>query len=284
MAQTIDNWKKRILDAKALEPTLSFLNSSKASVYNSWAYITAVTISVIDNLIDLFTVEVEERVNKSYVGTKFYIREKVLAFQNGDFIQLQTDLNNVNYGNFYYLEIDTDKQIITRVAVTTSVNKTVLIRVAKEVDPIALTNTEKNNLQGYVNTIFPAGIQYIVQSTNADRIKLDAKIYYEGNYSATIQDDVIISLTNYFINLSSSTNFGGTFYLSDLDVAIRNTTGVRNILFQNVVMRTDAGNFATGSVLVQNNTVLNPSYNSVSGYIKEDNVQTFATTLQFIAV
>ena len=77
MAQTIDNWKKRILDAKALEPTLAFLNISRASVYNSWAYITAVTISVIDNLIDVFSVEVEERVNKSYVGTKFYIREKV---------------------------------------------------------------------------------------------------------------------------------------------------------------------------------------------------------------
>ena len=284
MAQTIDNWKKRILDAKALEPALSFLNSSKASVYNSWAYITAVTISVIDNLIDLFTVEVEERVNKSYIGTKFYIREKVLSFQNGDFIQLQTDLNNSNYGNFYYPTLDTDKQIITRVAVTTSVNKTVLIRVAKETDPIALTNTEKNNLQGYVNTIFPTGVQYIVQSTNADRIKLDAKVYYEGNYSATIQDDVITSLTNYFTNLSNSSNFGGTFYLSDLDVAIRATTGVRNILFQNVIMRTDTGDFATGSVLVQSNTVLNPSYNSVSGYIKEDNVLTFATTLQFIAV
>ena len=284
MAQTIENWKKRILDAKALEPTLNFLNSSKASVYNSWAYITAVTISVIDNLIDLFTIEIEERVNKSYVGTKFYIREKVLQFQNGDFIQLQTDLNNANYGNFYYAEIDTDKQIITRVAVTTSVNKTVLIRVAKEADPIALSAPEKTNLQGYVNTIFPTGIQYIVQSTNADRIKLDAKIYYEGNYSATIQDDVIISLTNYFINLSSSNNFGGTFYLSDLDVAIRATKGVLNIFFQNVIMRTDAGTFATGSVLVENSTVLNPSYNSVSGYIKEDNVATFATTLQFIAL
>ena len=284
MAQTIDNWKKRILDAKALEPTLAFLNSSRASVYNSWAYITAVTISVIDNLIDVFSVEVEERVNKSYVGTKFYIREKVLQFQNGDFIQLQTDLNNANYGNFYYLVPDSEKNIITRVSVTTSVNKTVLIRVAKESDPIALTTPEKNNLQGYVSTIFPAGIQYIVQSTNADRIKLDAKVYYEGNYSATIQDDVITSLNNYFTNLSSASNFGGTFYLSDLDVAIRNTTGVRNILFQNVIMRTYAGTFTGGSVLVENNTVLNPSYNSVSGYIKQDDIELFLNTLQFVAV
>ena len=284
MAQTIGNWKKRILDAKNLEPNLSFLNLSRASVYNSWAYITAVTISVIDNLIDLFSIEIEERVNKSYVGTKFFVREKVLKFQNGDFIQLQTDLNNLNYGNFYYLVPDSEKNIITRVSVTTSVNKTVLIRVAKETDPIALSTQEKNNLQGYVNTIFPAGIQYIVQSTNADRIKLDAKIYYEGNYSATIQNDVITSLTNYFTNLSSASNFGGTFYLSDLDVAIRATTGVRNILFQNVIMRTDAGTFVNGSVLVQNNTVLNPSYNSVSGYIKQDNIELFLNTLQFIAV
>lgn len=268
------------MDAEqATQTSLSTLDStSQTAIYTLWKYITSSVINYVEQLWDLYKVDLETIVSNAAVGTNQWFKDRILKFQYSASTPqvLEVDSNfAVNYQT-----TDATLRIITRASVKTTATRTVLIKVAKEEPPVALTNTELTSLEGYVDDIAFAGINYVVSSTEADKLYLKANIYFDGQYSATIQTSVIAAINTYLANLT----FDGSLVLSSLFDAIQGVTGVVDCVFVDVAARADATAFGSKTYLVQNNTTLIRNYPTNAGYIVEETTasNTFIDTLTFI--
>ena len=150
--------------------------------------------------------------------------------------------------------------------------------------PAALSAAQLNALKAYVNPpngIGIAGVTYNITSLNADKLYVQANIYYRGDYSAVISANVIAAMNAYLAALP----FNGQMKISDLESSIRNVAGVNDVVLINVSARADLTAFGSGTYLVQTNLVIARLWNTISGYIIAENTanQDFATTLNFIA-
>jgi hypothetical protein len=253
-------------------------SDSKRAIWRLWTYVVAVVINLYEQLMDIFKTEVETIVSLSAPQTAQWIQDRVFKFQysttNPQVVQL-IDLVPE------YPVIDANLRIVTRCSVKSTINNVVNIKTAKNEPPEALNNTEVSALQSYVNIIGVSGIQYIVQSTAADKIYIQANIFYSGMYSAVISNTVISAIEAYL----SSIPFSGTVKILDLEIAIKNVLGVNDVVFNNVKARKDSDTLANATNLVANNTVLSRVWNTDSGYIVGETTSgsTLANTLNFIA-
>lgn len=218
---------------------------------------------------------------KSAAETKAWIHDKMIKFQYS--VTTPQYVQMVN-GIPQYPVVNDTLKIITACSVATSVTQTVNIKVAKG-DPLsALAAGELTAAQDYIDTIGTAGINYVVLSDDADKLYVEANIYYRGSYSAVIQANVIDAIDAYLLNLSR-TDFNGYIYVADLVKMIDNIEGVNDVELVNVKSRYDSQSFGTGIDLVIAGDVVQRRYLAGAGYlIQEDTVgYTFADSLTFIA-
>ena len=282
MARTIDTIQAEIIATKNAQPELAILSStSKRSIWQLWTYIVATSIAILEQLLDVFTTNIETVVSSSAAASALWIQAKMFAFQyDATTPQIVQLINTVPQ----YPVIDTTKQIITACSVTSDISNLVNIKIAKG-DPLAaLSSLEKSSAQGYINTIGMAGINYNVISLNPDKIYIAATIYYQGQYAAIIQTSVIDTLNAYLKNLSK-TSFDGSLKMSDLEGVIRGIAGVNDVVLTNVRGREDAILFAAGIDLILATALLQRQWKTVAGYIVQETTsgKTFADSLTFIA-
>jgi len=278
MARTISQIKEQILTEKATYSELNVLNNtSTTSLFNLWAYITAVCISVLENLQDVFITEVETIVNRGVVGSKAWLDYQIRRFQYTNILILDTNTLQYKYTNS-----DTKKEIISRVSITDGINKDIIIKVAKNEPPATLTTDEKDALNSYLKQIVTAGVTTTLISTNSDKVRLYAQIYYDGQYSTVIKDNVIIGINNYLATLPFDTQIR----VSSIQDAIQNILGVKDVIINNLEVRTDSTALGSGSKLVVNNQVLTRQVNLYSGYAVQETtaLNGFIDTLTFIAL
>jgi len=278
MARTISQIKEQILTEKATYSELNVLNNtSTTSLFNLWAYITAVCISVLENLQDVFITEVETIVNRGVVGSKAWLDYQIRRFQYTNILILDTNTLQYKYNNS-----DTKKEIISRVSITDGINKDIIIKVAKNEPPATLTTDEKDALNSYLKQIVTAGVTTTLISTNSDKVRLYAQIYYDGQYSTVIKDNVIIGINNYLATLPFDTQIR----VSSIQDAIQNILGVKDVIINNLEVRTDSTALGSGSKLVVNNQVLTRQVNLYSGYAVQETtaLNGFIDTLTFIAL
>jgi hypothetical protein len=282
MARTIDTIQAEIIATKNAQPELDGLNStSKRSIWQLWTYIVATSIAILEQLLDVFVVNVEAQVSASAAASALWVQSKMFAFQyDATTPQIVQLINTVPQ----YPIVDATKRIITACSVTSDISNVVNIKVAKSTPLTALTTLEQSSAQGYINTIGIAGINYNIISLPADKIYIDASIYYQGQYAAIIQSSVIDTLNAYLQNLSAI-NFDGSLKISDLEGVIRNVAGVNDVLLNNVRGREDSVLFAAGIDLVLNTATLQRQWQTVAGYIVGETTtgKTFADSLTFIA-
>jgi len=280
MARSIDTIIADMDAEQAAQTGLSGLNSvSNSAIYTLWKYIVAAQMYLLEVLWDLFKVDLETIVTNAAVGTNQWFKSKMLLFQYDATTPqvLQVDSNfAVNYTT-----IDATKRIVTRCAVKTTATRTVLIKLAKSEPPVALSAPELVAANAYVDDLAFAGINYIISSTASDKLLVDASIYYDGQYSAVISANVITSINTYLANI----DFDGSFKLSALVDAIQTTTGVTDVVLNNVAIRPNSVAFASTTYLVQGKTTLIPIYPTNAGYVTEETTvgQTFTDKLNFIA-
>jgi len=280
MARSIDTIIADMDAEQAAQTGLSGLNSvSNSAIYTLWKYIVAAQMYLLEVLWDLFKVDLETIVTNAAVGTNQWFKSKMLLFQYDATTPqvLQVDSNfAVNYTT-----IDATKRIVTRCAVKTTATRTVLIKLAKSEPPVALSAPELVAANAYVDDLAFAGINYIISSTASDKLLVDASIYYDGQYSAVISANVITSIKTYLANI----DFDGSFKLSALVDAIQTTTGVTDVVLNNVAIRPNSVAFASTTYLVQGKTTLIPIYPTNAGYVTEETTvgQTFTDKLNFIA-
>lgn len=280
MARTIEQIQSAIITDIQATPELAEANStSKRAIWRLFAYVQASAILLLEQIIDTFITANELKISQGIPATASWLNSKVLEFQysatNPQIIQL------VNFVPVYPV-VDKSLRLITRCSVVTTLSSQVIVKVAKNDPPVALTSTELSSLQSYINQIGVIGVNYNTQSLTSDKLYIDAEVYFDGQYSTVIQARVISAINTFLSTLS----FNGILKVSDIEIAIRNVVGVNDILLKNVKMRSDVTPFTGGTFLIQNNTVISRIFPTISGYIVGETTtgNTFTDKLTFIAV
>jgi hypothetical protein len=279
MARSIAEIQAAIIASVQADANLAqAASTSQTAIWRLWTFIVATAIAILEQLQDVFQSNNEAIINLAAPQTAQWLQDRVFKFQyDATTPQVLQLIDLVPQ----YPITDETKRIVTRCSVTSNLTNKVLVKVAKSETPEALTSPEISALQTYVNTLGVAGIKYVVSSTNSDKIYIQAQVYFAGAYSAIIQANVIAAIETYLGSLP----FNGTLKISDLEIAIRNTEGVNDVIFNNVKARRDADSLSAATSLVLANTVITKQWATVAGYIVGETTasNTLADTLTFIA-
>lgn len=280
MARQISVIETQILDSAAADPVLSvnLTSLSKRAIYRLWAFIVAAAIAILEQLIDQNKIEVEALVAQAAPGTPSWLQAQVFKFQYSSTTPQVIQLIDLAP---QYPVVDPSLRIITRCSVTTDIANTVTIKVAKEEPPTALASLELDALTSYIAQIGVAGISYNTLSLAADRLYVQAQVFYTGLFSSVIKTNVILAIDAYLASIP----FNGQIKVSSLEEAILDVDGVTDVILQNVVARANATAFGSGTGLVISNALVGRLWPTLAGYaISEDTAgQTLADSLTFIS-
>jgi hypothetical protein len=179
-------------------------------------------------------------------------------------------------------------QIATRCSVSTGVSNLVSIKVAKDTSttdstPIELTTAEEDSLTGYWAITGFAGVTYTIVNKPSDKIGITGTVYYQGQYSSTIQTDVELALNDYLANI----DFAGQVRVSKIEDAIQEVNGVIDYKVDQIICRDDATTPPTNGVKIFDlATSINLRiYSPIAGYIIQENTlgSTFSDTITYTA-
>ncbi|MDJ1494149.1 hypothetical protein QNI19_14490 [Cytophagaceae bacterium DM2B3-1] len=269
MARTILEIKAEILSNVAADPILSEIdNTSITSPTNLLAYIFAAAIWVHELFFDTHKTEIEKLINEAPVGTPSWYVLKSKLFQSGDV------LYEVN-GFLAYPVIDETKQIVSQAAYKVSGSK-LFLKVAKDgalpdtLEP--LDSTELAQFAGYIDRLRFAGTEIEIVSLNADRLRMYAKIYYQGIYELNdFRIRLVSAIKAYLKNLP----FDGTVQYIRLVDAMQGVEGFYDI--ETIQLQGWSG------LVSESFTRL---YETKAGYIEAETDAGFTLeeTLQFVSV
>jgi hypothetical protein len=279
MARSIDQIQTAVIaDVNTNIPAL--VSTSKFSIWRLWTRVFAISINTLENIIDVFKTNTEATAAKAGAAGSAWLQAKCFVFQYDPITPqiLQFDTTGLFY---FYPSVDATKYIISRASVTPDINNNVNIKVATNNPPQALTASQISGLQGYINTLGGAGITYNCISANPDQIYVNANIFYNGQYSAIIQANVIAELNIYLSNIP----FNGILKVSDIEIAIRNVIGVNDVILNSIFARNDATAFASATALVLNAQTISRIWPTQAGYaiFETTTGKDLASTLVFVA-
>lgn len=287
MARTISVIKQQIIDTKNGQASLAGLNSpSQTAIWNLWAYVTAVSINLFEQLLDIFTAKIEAYIAVAGIGTIPWLRVQVLKFQFSATISQYVQLNTTTLVIDYPI-IDPTLRILSRAAVSQQANRVVSVKVAQQEPPVQLTSPMFTALSSYLNEIAFAGTQINIINANADSLIASGTVFYTGQYAATIQSDVITALNSYCTGLSSNANFGSAVKATDVIKAILAVNGVTDFRPTEVSVRPDLVSITLRNKIFELSSGTDQvSFTPVSGYIIPEATTgwDFGTTLSFSPV
>jgi hypothetical protein len=279
MARSIDEIQAAIIADVQADSTLSGLTStSKRAIWRLWTFVIAVSINILEQLIDVFKTNTDATVLLSSPQTPQWLQDKVFKFQysatNPQVIQI-IDLVP------QYPVVDTTLRIVTRCSVKTNLAGSVTVKVAKGTTPAPLSGGELAALQSYVAIIGVTGVAYAVTSTDSDKIYINADVYYQGAYASIIQTNVIDAVNSFLASLP----FDGTMKINDLEMAMRQAEGVNDVVLKNVVARANGTALVNGTYLVINNQFVGRLWPTISGYMVTETTSgsTINDTINYIA-
>ncbi len=276
MARTADQILAQIQAEKAARTELGQLTSlSNTAIYFLWMVITSNVLAFFERLMDLFKADVQAIQDSKQYGTDEWWFDIVLAYQHGDLLAF---INNV----YQYPVIDATKQIIKFCSITAQGGK-VQIKAAASTggQPTVLTVDQINGLTDYLQQKRPSGSKWVVQSLQADTLKIFGNIYYNASGDINIIKPAVKAAIQTFLldlNTASSTatnrNFDGTLFVNKLIDAIQAVPGVIDNQFDLLQIAAKNG----GDPYV----VFTSSYEPKSGYFMIDPDFDLDTTLTYI--
>ena len=271
MARSIAVIKAAILASVAADADLAVLTSQSQTAYwRLWTYIQAVAINLHEQIIDLFTIEIETLIASNVPATVPWIRAEVLAFQysatNPQVVQINADFS------VGYAVVDDTLMIISNCAVVPKNNGQIDIKVATSNPPTQLSAPQVVALSAYIDDILPAGALYNVVNAAADTLRIDGTIYYNGQYNGTIQADVEAALATFMASLP----FNGVIKITDIITAILDVAGVTDLNLSRITVVGDNG--VTTNLILASTEVVR-SVQTYSGYVIEDSGNLFSATL-----
>lgn len=293
MAESVEEIQAAMIADIAAQPDLTYkdkngitrnitTNTSKRAKWRLWTWVVAAAINTNEQNTDQNIADTETAIASAIPGTKEWLAQKIFEFQYSTTIPQIIQLINLIPA---YPIVDPTLRIVTRCSVITTNNNQCLIKVAQQEPPTAFDDPMIAALQAFIDRIGTPGVNYKISSTLADKLFLDASIYYQGQYSAIIQANVIAAINTFLANLSSVQNFNGKLQLSDLESLIRSVPGVNDVILNNVRARQDDTPLIDAAYMVQTQTWISRQWPTIAGYIVEETTagNTFADSLTFIA-
>ena len=266
MARSISLIQQSIIDQKNSYTELSGLTStSQVSYWRLWTFIQAVSINLLEQIVDIFKTDIESSIINKVAGTKEWIINNSKLFQYSSTVPQIITIDPITYA-LSYPTLNTNLQIISQVSVSVASNNNVIIKVAKNTPPEFLNSTELNAFQSYMNNIMPAGIYTTTESYSPDQIIISATTFYDGAYSVTIQQSVKDTINNYLYSLP----FGGRFVVSELESAILDIVGVKDVNITKITARRNSqglNNTLIYQLMGLNTDANNRYYDTFAGYI-----------------
>ncbi len=267
MARTATVISDAIKAKIAADPILSLLmtSASKTAYFNLLADIFGEEAHAIELDYDTFATELKAALLNQRVGSEPFYIDKSKLYQHGDTIIYEGD------GKYGYATLDTDLQIIERVAVVVS-GQVILLKVAKLVSSVVtpLTASEMAGFQSYWSKIdfVPSFLTFL--SATADDIRftftatLNPQIFDTTTGELLIGGDLAVETAiKEFCDEYTDTQFDATFFLSELTAAVLQVNGVDNIVFSVAEAKTDVAITYTDIL-----TAIGQKYNSYAGYFK----------------
>lgn len=292
MARSTEDIEITLDTAQAAETELTTLNSpSTVSIYSLWKFIFATITNQLEQLWDLKQTELNSVASYISPGSVAWIWKKSFEFQY-DATTPQVIVLDDNFVPNYPV-IDETKRIITRCQVINGGVFGIYIKAAKSDPPVALSAPELAAFQAYwtdntvstsiglVGGIGFAGNAITVTTAASDKLYVEGTVYYDSQYSSSIDVDVIQALEDYMANLP----FGGAIRVTAIYDAIQAVPGVTDVVLDDIGVRADATAWASRTPLVTLAQTVLASLNSPNGYvIQEDTAgKTFTDQLTFTA-
>ena len=253
---------------------------SKVSVFNVIIYTVALSMFVLETMIDILTATIQAIADSAVSGNAKWVQNQILNFQYPDVITL------VNFVPTY-VPVDITHRIITRASVKQLGSGVVAIKVAKGVVPSLspLSAPELAALKDYyfgtstTQGVGFAGVRTTFINLNPDRMRVQATVYFFGQYvQATVTTAVIAAINNFFATFSD-TAFDGTVFMIKLVDAIQAVPGVSRVTLVDIKAR--QATIALGSATTID---IQGYYTTVAGYlISEDTAaNTLADTITLL--
>lgn len=257
---------EKLNGAIVADADLTALNStSKTAYFRLFLYVFAVLSWIQEGLFSLFKKDTEAAILNGIAPTARWMAQEIRKFQHGD-----TLTEDPATGRYYYLTEDTAKRIVKRVAINSAGGMT-YIKVAgenAEGSAIALNRDQINGLRAFVKDIQPVGANLQTVSYNADMLKADIEVFYNGLYSIEVVRSAVKSAV---LGYLAAMDFNGIFYLSKLQDAIQAVEGVTDVVLTNIEARTEFGEYQP----------IKRIYAPLSGYLKIDPDHSLDNTLIF---
>jgi hypothetical protein len=279
MARSVDTIVAAMQADLAADPVLSSLltSTSLTKIYGLWIQIVARCVNLFEQAQDIYLANNEILVNRGVYATVSWIQYEVTQFQysatTAQAVQVNPDFS------ITYPTINTSLQIVSNCSVTTAISGLVSIKVATGNPPAQLSSLQVTALDSYLDNVLPPDLNYQIINATADLFMLGATIYYNGQYSAVIQTNVIAALNAYIASFTGA-NFNGEVKLDDIRTVVKNVQGVTDIVFNNVTLTPQVG---VPTNLVTSNTVNFREIIAYAGYINNASAPNdFANTLTFL--
>ena len=176
MARTQQEIEQEIETRKNAESSLNGITTtSRVGVWPSLKRVFAYAARQLELLWDAKKRELEIAAQSAIAGTEKWYGEQVLLWQ------YDYSLVEVN-GRLVYLVIDEDARLVSKVSISVN-SKIVNAKVAKDDGSgnlIPLTALEQISLDSYIKAIKFAGTQHLIISTESDKVRVTATVYYDG--------------------------------------------------------------------------------------------------------
>jgi hypothetical protein len=249
---TIAEYKQIILDAKDNQAALDALNStSDVSVYQQWAFVTAVGELIVDQNMAEIKDYVDGVVKKNYKTTLDWLRSTILRFQYSD-----TDIQAVELGadGWAYPVENAALRVITRCScVSDTSNKAIFAKVATGGDTPAVASTNiLTALSAYLNAVQTAGPPIILVSRNADLLYIEADVKVDGQFISSYKSEAQANFTTYIKNLSGIDLFGSVVNVADIADVFQKTRGYKNLRIKEIALRRADQAFADRTIIYLN--------------------------------
>lgn len=217
------------INLQKIAPVLN--NTSASSIVNRIISTVASVLNIIELEISNseHTVEHSARTLK-IMGRQYYI-DTAVAFQYGSSLTI-VDPQTYRYG---YATIDPTQQIIKQLAISSTDNGLIVLKVAKVDDEgyiARLTSDELQSFSDYMNSFLPLGFQ--MQITSAEPAVLNCTslyIRYSKEYSLSV---ITQQIKDVFLSFQADLRGDDPLYVNDIESAIKSAPGVRDAYFNNI--------------------------------------------------
>lgn len=193
-----------VADKESREELDGLTSTSRTALWHMWLWIVAAAMHIHEQLWDAFKLEVEDIAARAIPGSLRWYADRAKEFQFG--YNLVIDLLTYRY---FYIDTTSDAAIASRIVTQVSVQEVftsgftgVRVKAAKgepgELEP--LTTEERTAFEYYMQRLRFAGVAMDVISTDADDVKMQLRIYYDGVLPLSQVETAIETVLQQYLN------------------------------------------------------------------------------------